>query len=477
MNNAVVAGPSHRDMQGTAIRPDNQNILICLTETGAMKTIATTAALLLINLSSLAESTAFVNVNVLPMSTEKVLRGQTVIVTNGRIHSIGPVDDTAVSDDAEVVDGADRFLMPGLTEMHGHVPPASSEDLDRVLSLFVVNGVTTVRGMLGEPGHLTVREEIRDGRVFGPRLITSGPSFNGRSVNGPRNAAEMVRRQAAAGYDFLKIHPGLSREEFDAIALTAGEAGIPFAGHVPEDVGVEAALAAGIATIDHLDGYMQLLVPPDVDQSGGFFGVLLGAAALEEKIPAAAQATVRAGVWNVPTESLFEHVTSSVPPERMAEWPEMQYMSTATVRQWQQRKAEVIGDPAFDPDAAARAIELRRKLIKALHDAGDGLLLGSDSPQIFNVPGFAIHRELQYLVEAGLTPYEALRTGTVNPARFFGQSRTFGAVEAGLEADLILLEDNPLERIDATRRIHGVMLRGKWLSRQDLDARLKALRR
>jgi imidazolonepropionase-like amidohydrolase len=444
-----------------------------------MKTIATTAALVLVSLSALAESTAFVNVNVLPMSTEEVLRGRTVIVTNGRIHSIGPVDQTAVPDDAQVVDGTDRFLMPGLSEMHAHVPPTSSEELNRVLSLFVVNGVTTVRGMLGEPGHLTLREKIRNGRVFGPRLITSGPSFNGRSVNGPREAAEMVRQQAAAGYDFLKIHPGLSREEFDAIAVTAEEMGIPFAGHVPEDVGVEAALAAGMATIDHLDGYMQLLVPPDVDPSGvpgGFFGVLLGLVAVEENIPAAARATARAGVRNVPTESLFEHVTSSIPPEKMAEWPEMQYMSPATVRQWRQSKAEVIGDPAFDPDAAARAIQLRRKLIKALNDAGDGLLLGSDSPQIFNVPGFAIHRELQYLVEAGLTPYEALRTGTVNSAGFFGQSRTFGAVEAGLEADLILLDDNPLERIDATRRIHGVMLRGKWLSRPDLDARLEALR-
>jgi imidazolonepropionase-like amidohydrolase len=160
----------------------------------------------------------------------------------------------------------------------------------------------------------------------------------------------------------------------------------------------------------------------------------------------------------------------------MAEWPEMQYMPPVIVQQWRQSKAEVIGDPDFDADAAARAIELRRKLIKALNDAGDGLLLGSDSPQIFNVPGFAIHRELEYLVEAGLTPYQALRTGTVNPAAFFGLSRTFGAVEPGLEADLILLDDNPVERIDATRRIHGVMLRGKWLSRLDLDARLEALR-
>jgi imidazolonepropionase-like amidohydrolase len=152
-------------------------------------------------------------------------------------------------------------------------------------------------------------------------------------------------------------------------------------------------------------------------------------------------------------------------------------MPAATVRQWEQRKGEVAGDPNYDPDIAARATELRRKLIVALHDAGAGLLLGSDSPQIFNVPGFAIHRELRYLVGAGLTPYEALATGTVNPAKFFARSDTFGAVQTGLEADLVLLDDNPLENIEATSRIHGVMLRGEWLSRENLDEILRTFAR
>jgi len=445
-----------------------------------MKTTASTVGLLLFSFSSFAASTVFVNVNVVPMGTDEILHERTVVVTDGVIAVIGKVDEVPLPDDAEVVDGTDRYLMPGLAEMHGHVPPAASENLERILSLFIANGVTTVRGMLGEPGHLELRDAIRRREVRGPRLITSGPSFNGQSVDGPKHASEMVRRQQAAGYDFLKIHPGLSRDEFDAIAATADEAGIPFAGHVPEDVGVEAALDAGIASIDHLDGYMQLLLPADVDPSGGFggfFGLLIAGAALEERIPAVARATADAGVWNVPTESLFEHVTSPVPPEELADWPEMKYMPAETVRQWEQRKAEIIGDPNYDPEVAARAAELRRKLIVALSDAGAGLLLGSDSPQIFNVPGFALHRELEYLVDAGLTPYQALATGTVNPARFFGLSASVGAVQTGLEADLILLDDNPLDNIEATRRIHGVMLRGEWISREDLDQLLETFAR
>lgn len=427
-----------------------------------------------------AADTAFVNVNVLTMTSEEVLRAQTVIVTDGRIDHLGSVEETPVPEAARVIDGTDRWLMPGLAELHAHVPAASSDELERVFALYVANGVTTVRGMLGRPSHLALRRALAHGEVFGPRLITSGPSFNGNSVQDVAEAERRVREQRAAGYDFLKIHPGLTRAEFEAVADTANELGMPFAGHVPAAVGVDAALEAGMATIDHLDGYMQALLPPNVDPSGGlggFFGLLLAGEADASKIRPIAARTAAAGVWNVPTQSLFEHVTSAVDPEAMAQWPEMRYMPAATVLNWVRSKREVVGDSAFDPGLAVRAIELRRALILALQEAGAGLLLGSDSPQIFNVPGFSLHRELGYLVASGLTPFEALRAGTVSPAVYFGRTAEFGAVEPGLAADLLLLDDNPLADIAHTRRIHGVMLRGRWLSREDLDALLERFRR
>ncbi|MEX2494864.1 MAG: amidohydrolase family protein, partial [Woeseia sp.] len=378
-----------------------------------MSRIFGSLALLLVWALVQAESTAFVNVNVLPMTSSEVLQARTVVVTRGKIAAIGPAGSTSLPRNAVVVDGTDRYLMPGLAEMHAHVPPTTSPDLERVLQLFVANGVTTVRGMLGKPGHLDLREAIARGETLGPRLVTSGPSFNGRSVDGADSAVAMVRQQHAAGYDFLKIHPGLSRFEFAAIAATANELRMPFAGHVPEDVGVLGALQAGIASIDHLDGYMQLLLPPDVDPSGGlggFFGLLLAGAAQEQYIMPAAEATADAGVWNVPTQSLFEHVAMAIDPEVLAERPEMRYMPVATLRQWEERKREVIDDVSYDPAVAERAIDLRRQLILALHRAGDELLLGSDSPQVFNVPGFAIHRELQYLVGAGLSKESGIPT-------------------------------------------------------------------
>ena len=207
------------------------------------------------------------------------------------------------------------------------------------------------------------------------------------------------------------------------------------------------------------------------------FGVLLADRIDELKIAEIAAATARAGVWNVPTESMFEHWVSDIGASEMSDWPEMRYMPLGTIGQWSRSKSQVLGDPAYDAEIVRAAIEVRRKLILALHEAGAGLLLGSDAPQVFNVPGFAIHRELEYVVAAGLTPYEALRTGTVNPAEFFGQQRVFGTVEPGKEADLVLLDANPLADIGNASRIHGVMLRGRWLGREDLDAILEKFER
>ena len=428
-----------------------------------------------------AESTVFVNVNVIPMTTETVLGGRTVIVIDGEITVIGDVDDTRVPDDAVVVDGTDRFLMPGLAEMHGHVPGPDSDSLERVLHLYVANGITTVRGMLGQPSHLELRSALQRGETLGPRLFTSGPSLNGRSVTSPERASSMVEEQYAAGYDFLKIHPGLTREEFDAMAATADRVGMRFAGHVPEDVGIDRALAAGIATIDHLDGYMESLLRPHDDPSGGLsglFGVFIADQADETKIAGIVAATVEAGTWNVPTDSLFRHWASSeTGPDDMVDWPEMKYMPADTVARWYRAKRDMLDDVNYHPDTAARAVALRQKLILELHRNEAGLLLGSDSPQIFNVPGFAIHRELEYLVDAGLTPFEALQAGTANPAIFFGKRDKFGVVKTSAAADLILLDANPLEDIANTRRIHGVMIRGRWLPRRELDELLDRLAR
>ena len=424
-----------------------------------------------------ADIAAFVNVNVIPMSEERIIEQQTVIVSDGIIGIIGDVDEVPVPEAARVIDGTDRFLIPGLAEMHAHVPPVGSGELERDFALFVANGVTTVRGMLGHPSHLELRTALLDGETLGPRLITSGPSLNGRSVSGAADGARQVREQHAAGYDFIKIHPGLDDDEFAAIAAAANELGMPFAGHVPVAVGLESALESGMASIDHLDGYMAALMPPRYDASGGYgglFDVLLAGDVDEDRVPELAAATVAAGTWTVPTETLVEQLINEVPASELRSRVEMRYVPTDTINRWVQAKEGQRLERGFSDEIARRAIRIRRALIRELHDAGAGILLGSDAPQVFNVPGFSLHRELELMVAAGLTPFEALRAGTANVARFLGL-RT-GVIETGREADLVVLDSNPLVDISSTRRVHGVMVRGNWYPAAEIEALLERYR-
>ena len=414
--------------------------------------------------------TAFIDVNVLPMDKDGVLANQTVVVSDGKIASIAPAATAQVPAGAVKVDGSGKYLMPGLGELHGHIPggKAPETEVERTLFLYVANGVTTVRGMLGDPRHLVYRDRVAKGEVVGPRIYTSGPSFSGNTVKSPDAAVAMVIEQQKAGYDLLKIHPGVPRDAFDAMAAKADELQIPFAGHVPEAVGLMRALEAKYRSIDHLDGYVEALVP---DAAGSqIFGVNLVAKADESKIPELVKATSAAGTWQVPTEILLVNWLNDEDPQTMAKWPEMKYVDAGVLTKWiAQKQAFTAKYPQADRQ---KLLALRRKLIKALHDGGVPFALGSDAPQTWNVPGFSAHRELGALVAAGLTPYEALRSGTASVGVYFGTQQSVGTVAAGKRADLVLLDANPLTNIANSSRIAGVVVNGRWLSKADIDARL-----
>jgi imidazolonepropionase-like amidohydrolase len=422
---------------------------------------------------------AIENVTILPMDSERVLRDHTVMVEGRRIVTVEPSAAVTVPAGAARVDGRGKFLMPGLAEMHAHFP--SPQGLaqygegfgDRLLFLNVACGVTTVRGMIGGPRDLQIREEVARGLRLGPQIFTAGPSINGNSVPDVGAARRVVTEQRAAGYDLLKVHPGVKRDAFDEVARTARAEGIPFAGHVPADVGLVRALLSGMRTVEHLDGYLEALQEPGAEPPAqtGFFGSSIVDTVDEAQIAPLAAATRAAGVWNTPTQILVDNLFGGATVDEVASRPEMKYLPAAMLRQWREGAQQLRG-PDFDPARARRFVETRRRLIRALRDAGAGLVLGADAPQVFNVPGFATLRELEALVHAGLTPFQALQAGTRNPAIVLGLPDSFGTVEVGRRADLLLLDADPLADIRNVWKRAGVVAAGRWLPASELDARL-----
>lgn len=438
-------------------------------------TVSTLTVLLLFVPTALVAQApiAFEHVNVIPMDTERVLTDQTVLVRDGIIAAMGPAGQVTVPRDAVRVDARGKYLIPGLAEMHAHIPSpqAPTAFTENVLYLYVAAGVTTVRGMLGHPSHLDLRRRVESGALVGPRIWTSGPSVNGNSVSTPDSAVRTAVHQRTMGYDFIKIHPGLTRTVFDSLDASADRAGITFAGHVPVDVGLRRALEARYWSIDHLDGYVESLAGREGDPGGGWFGVNFTDAVDPAQIAPLARATAEAGVWNVPTQTLMESYAQARHLETLRARPELRYMPPETRQQWVDFTTNAARQAPPD-DVLERWIGVRRRLLKALHDAGAGLALGSDAPQVWNVPGFSVHRELEAMVAAGLTPYQALAIGTRNVARFLGVEDRAGTIAVGNQADLILLDANPLANITHTTRRAGVMLRGVWMPQAAIQRHL-----
>ncbi|UFH56851.1 amidohydrolase family protein [Spirosoma sp. KNUC1025] len=420
----------------------------------------------------------FRSVNVIPMDRERVLENQTVVVKNGRITALGNEGSVKIPDAALIVDAKGKYLTPGWAEIHAHVPPIDDiEPMKEVLILYLANGITTIRGMLGHPKHLELRSKINSGEILGPHFYATGPSFNGQTVKTAERGAEMVREQKAAGYDFLKLHPGLTKETFPAIAKTAHEVGIPFVGHVSFNVGVWRAIDAGYSSIDHLDGFVEAIVPRSdtlAEPETGLFGSWIAYRADASQIPKLVQGLRDKRIRVVPTQALAERWLSPLPGDVFAKAPEMKYMKPEQITSWVNAKNSYTSNPNFSKEHAEKLIQIRRKLIYACQKNGVDLLLGSDAPQIFNVPGFSIHHEMKYMVDAGLTPYETLRTGTVNVASYLNKP-DWGTIKIGNVSDLVLLGGNPLKDINQTKNIEGVMIGTNWLSKAYIQSELKKL--
>lgn len=432
-------------------------------------------------LSSVTFSQDLVITQVHVVSSEKgiILENQTLLVKEGKIESMVSTGNLPVAwQQVTRIEGKGSYVFPGLAEFHAHLPVAADGNTqlqEESLWLYLANGVVRIRSMLGHPSHLALRDKLNSGLLVGPRTFISGPSFNANSVTDPAQGAAMVKSQKQEGYDHLKIHPGVLSEEMKAIATAAKAEGIPFGGHVPLDVGIHQALEDGFKSIEHMDGYMEGLLPSTVTidpTTSGPFNLNLVSQVDWSKLPNLIQKTLDQGTYLAPTLTLFDRYFGYIPADTFRLAPEMKYLPGLQIQQWVTTKKQLEKAGMLDKERVAPYLEFRRKLFLEMHRAGVPMIMASDSPQVFNVPGFSINHEIALMSEAGMSNLEILKTGSLVPAQYMGATNRWGQIKAGYEADFVLVEQNPLLDLKTLQKPVGVVIRGRWIGREELQSQL-----
>ena len=439
--------------------------------------------------------------SVIDVVTGAVAANRTIVVEDTRITRVGGAA-LAIPAGARVIDGRGTFAIPGLWDMHAHVSVWDMEQT--VMPLNVANGVTGLREMFSEIGYAKrVRAEIAAGALVGPRFVFSGNIVDGFPptrpgevvVRTPEQGRRAVDSLADAGAEFIKVYSLLDSASFDAIAERAKARGIPIAGHVPMSVSALHAAQMGQRTTEHLEGvsagcsreepdivrgrvaWLRARISDSANAATLMSEMRSGHAAMrrsfdQKRCDALLQRLAALGLWQVPTLGVLRAISRLGDPALVRQ-ERLRYLIAPVRQMW-----EMIGaDTSFTRDTSGRAFnrDVERRIVGRMAALGVPVLAGTDSPNPFTYPAFGLHDELELLVEAGFTPLRALRTATINPARFFAATDTLGAIAAGKVADLVLLNANPLRDIRNTRGIHTVVANGKPFDRPTLDAMLEAV--
>jgi imidazolonepropionase-like amidohydrolase len=439
-----------------------------------------------------AQTLVFNHVTVVNVKSGTVLPDRAVNVSGTRIVKIGPASKFSSNAKVTVVDSTGKFLMPGLWDMHVHMFNNGSQRPANLwyLPFFVANGVTGIREMWTNPEQVAQinawRRDVANGKLIGPHIGAAGTLVDSTPdiwktaplVENEAEARAFVRMEKVSGLDFVKVYTTMTREAYFAIADESRKQGIPFAGHVPFAIGAEEASAAGQRSFEHFfmisescssrEQEWLKMVKMTQDQRRAVLDSFD-----PQKCEALFKTMAKNSTWQVPT-LVVERLTTSSDPEQFAPPEEMKYIPAKERAAWHQHAANRLArlSPAM-VDLKQRFWETDLKRIEEMRNAGVQLMAGTDVSNDFLFPGFSLHDELELFVTAHLTPAEALRTATLNPAVFLNKTADFGSVEVGKIADLVLLDENPLNDIRNTRKIRAVVLNGRYLNRTALDTILQ----
>jgi imidazolonepropionase-like amidohydrolase len=394
---------------------------------------------------------------------------------------------------ADVIDGRGKFLIPGLWDMHVHWYD------ERFLPLFIANGVTGVRQMWGMEVHQQWRQKVKDGSLVGPRQSIASPLIDGPKPVWQGSITVQTEAEARAaviavkkdGADFVKVYEKLPRDAYFAIADQSRKEGMPFAGHVPFTVRLSEASDAGQKSIEHLTGVfieasrqeekIRNEVIEGVSSSGdggwsGLVSVRLGKQVLDtfdaQKAASIYTRLAKNHTWQTPTLTVLRAI-SRLNDSTFMKDARLKYMPASIREQWNPQNDQYLNKWTVDDWAYGRALfDKELRIVGEMHRQGVQFLAGTDTLNPFCFPGFSLHDELALLVTAGLTPMEALQAATRSAAEYLGILDSFGTVEEGKAADLVVLAGNPLDDITNTRKIAGVMMRGRYFPKASLEKML-----
>ncbi len=430
---------------------------------------------------------ALTHATVINPGTSSVQANRTVVITGDHITSVSDAARFQSPKNARVIDATGQYLIPGLWDMHVHSAFGDwfPGGRDIILPLFIANGVTGVRDMGGDaPVLFEWRKEITDGKIVGPRMVISGPMLDGYLPNGklrfpssvaittPGGAVAAVDLLKTQGVDFIKVQSVISHDAYLAAAAEAHKQGLPIVGHVPDKVRIREVVEAGQKSIEHLMGIFEGCSTEEGKFIKGEGSLkLLLTTQDQQRCDSLTKLLAQNQTWQVPTLA-WQRGGTFLDQRDLKHQPLDKYVP-AYWRDvtWRRFTDEMMPDLLRDPLALRQEYFARNlQMVGALHHAGVPFMAGTDTaPGVYIMPGFSLHDELANFVEAGFTPMESLQTATSNPAKFLRMEASFGSVEPGKVADVVLLRANPLEDIRNTQKINVVIAHGRLFDRGALD--------